>query len=150
MTVRIAEIEDADVEQVLDLWDSCGLTRPWNDARADLAAARTTETATVLVAREEAGAAADGGRGPAVGTVMAGYDGHRGWLYYVAVDPSRQGTGIGRSLVVAAEAWLVAQGAVKIQLMVRSTNEGVAGFYAALGYTDAGCAVLGRRVDQPS
>jgi len=153
MTVRIVEIEDADVERVLGLWDACGLTRPWNDPRADLVAARTTETSTVLVALDDVDGesdTADVARGAAVGSVMAGYDGHRGWLYYVAVDPSRQRTGIGRSLVVAAEAWLVAQGAVKIQLMVRTTNEDVAGFYAGLGYTDAGCSVLGRRVDQPS
>ena len=81
---------------------------------------------------------------------MVGFDGHRGWLYYLAVDPALQGRGIGRSLVVAAEAWLAAQGAGKVQLMVRTGNAAATGFYAALGYTDQECVVLGRRFEVTS
>ncbi len=67
-------------------------------------------------------------------TVMAGFDGHRGWLYYVAVEPHRLREGIGRALVGAAEVWLAERGAGKVQLMVRAGNEGAEHFYDALGY----------------
>lgn len=136
--VRVREIADDDVEQVVALWHACGLTRPWNDPHADIAAARATPVSTVLVAH-------DGG--DVVGSVMAGYEGHRGWLYYVAVDPSRQGTGLGRALVTAAEEWLRGAGAAKVMLMVRSTNEQVTAFYGRLGYAVEDVAVLSRWVD---
>lgn len=144
-SVVVDEIRDADVEAVVALWRACDLTRPWNDPHRDIADARSTPTATVLVLRP---ADADGAREPAVpvGSVMAGFDGHRGWIYYLAVDAGVRGVGHGRRLVVAAEAWLAAQGAPKVQLMVRTANAGVQGFYAALGYTDAECVVLGRRL----
>ncbi|MGO2041973.1 MAG: GNAT family N-acetyltransferase, partial [Cellulosimicrobium funkei] len=103
------EVEDADVEAVVALWRECGLTRPWNDPYRDLADARLGETSTVLVGRatrdlptvapdgapEAPGVAA----GELVATAMAGVDGHRGWLYYVAVDPRVQGRGAGRATV---------------------------------------------------
>jgi ribosomal protein S18 acetylase RimI-like enzyme len=79
-------------------------------------------------------------------TAMVGVDGHRGWMYYLAVDPRVQGTGLGREMVVAAEAWLAAAGARAVRLMVRSTNDAVLGFYARLGYVDQECTVLGRRL----
>lgn len=150
----VSEMADGDAPAVVALWHACGLTRPWNDPATDLANAVATATSTVLVARlpeSDSGKASETGAGdvsPGVaGTVMAGYDGHRGWLYYLAVDPGLQGRGIGRSLVVAAEAWLAAQGAGKVQLMVRASNTAVTGFYDALGYTDQECVVLGRRFE---
>ena len=87
--------------------------------------------------------------GELVATAMAGVDGHRGWLYYVAVDPRVQGRGKGRATVVAAEAWLAAQGARAVRLMVRSTNDAVRGFYERLGYADQECVVLGRPLGAP-
>ncbi|WP_275004616.1 GNAT family acetyltransferase [Promicromonospora iranensis] len=135
---EFVEITDADIEQVVELWKTCGLTRPWNDPYVDIADALAGEGSTVLAARA-------GGRVAA--TAMAGHDGHRGWLYYVAVAPELRGTGLGRSAVVAAEAWLVARGARKIQLMVRTANTEVLDFYGRLGYTDQECAVLGRWVE---
>jgi ribosomal protein S18 acetylase RimI-like enzyme len=78
---------------------------------------------------------------------MVGHDGHRGWIYYLAVAPSEQGTGLGRMLMDAAEAWLVDHGAVKVQLMVRQTNVAVTGFYDRLGYADADVRVLAKRLD---
>ncbi|GHH72368.1 GNAT family acetyltransferase [Promicromonospora soli] len=135
---EFVEVTDADVDQVVELWRACGLTRPWNDPHVDIAEARAGDTSTVLVARADGRVAA---------SAMAGHDGHRGWLYYVAVAPGLQSSGLGRAAVVAAEAWLVARGARKIQLMVRTTNTDVLGFYERLGYTDQECTVLGRWVD---
>ncbi|WPF81532.1 GNAT family N-acetyltransferase [Sanguibacter sp. 4.1] len=165
----ISPVTRDDERAVVALWEAAGLTRPWNDPAADLRSALETPTSTVLGARLHDGALPDGalldnalldgtlpdGAVPdsalpdstLVGTVMVGYDGHRGWVYYLAVDEAQRGTGLGRALMVAAEAWLVSQGAPKVQLMVRTTNTAVLGFYAALGYTDQSCVVLGRRTD---
>lgn len=101
--VEIGEVRDDEAAAVVGLWHACGLTRPWNDPRADLAQARAGATSTVLVAR----------RAGAGGTVMAGVDGHRGWVYYLGVDPAEQGRGLGSALLHAAESWLGASGARK-------------------------------------
>lgn len=150
----ISPVTRDDERAVVALWQAAGLTRPWNDPAADLRSALETPTSTVLGARLHGGALLDGTlpdsalpHSSLVGTVMVGYDGHRGWVYYLAVDEAQRGTGLGRALMVAAEAWLVSQGAPKVQLMVRTTNTAVLGFYAALGYTDQSCVVLGRRTD---
>jgi ribosomal protein S18 acetylase RimI-like enzyme len=131
-------IEDADVAAVTVLWQRAGLTRPWNDPDADIAFARATPTADVLVLADE---------GQLVGAVMVGHDGHRGTVYYLGVDPGRQGRGHGRTLMDAAEAWLRDRGVWKLNLLVRETNEAVLGFYAALGYGDQACRVMGKRLD---
>ncbi len=69
-------------------------------------------------------------------TVMVGEDGHRGWVYYVAADPARQGTGLGRAVMEAAETWLAARGVWKVQLLIREDNVAVKRFYEHLGYRD--------------
>jgi len=78
---------------------------------------------------------------------MVGHDGHRGALYYLAVDPARQGQGFGRQIMAGVEGWLRTRGVPKLNLLVRKENEAVLGFYAALGYTDQNCISLGRRLD---
>ena len=132
------DIADGDVEAVVALWRTCGLTRPWNDPYKDISFARQSESATVLVLGRE---------GRSVATVMAGHDGHRGMLYYVAVDPSCQGQGIGKSAVRAAEAWLASRGVWKTNLLVRPENAAVKGFYEALGYTVNPVLCMARKLD---
>lgn len=78
---------------------------------------------------------------------MVGFDGHRGWVYYLAVAPEKRGFGIGRMLMLEAEQWLKAIGCPKIQLMVRGDNNVARGFYAALGYDLQDVVTLGRRLD---
>jgi ribosomal protein S18 acetylase RimI-like enzyme len=124
----------ADAGAVVALWQACGLTRPWNDPAADFALAAEGVASTVLVARDER----------ISGSVMVGFDGHRGWVYYLAVAPDRRGEGLGRALVAAAEAWLRDQGCPKIQLMVRDDNRAALDFYRALGMERQAVAVLGR------
>jgi ribosomal protein S18 acetylase RimI-like enzyme len=123
--LKIAPINDADVEPVVALWQRCGLTRPWNDPHADIGLARRRDNSTVLVGR-------DGGA--IVATVMVGHDGHRGWVYYVAVDPDRQKRGYGRLIMTAAEDWLRAAGIAKLQLLVRRENAQANAFYGSLGF----------------
>ena len=130
-------MSDGDVESVIALWETVGLTRPWNDPRRDIERARETYPDLVLVAVDQQ---------HVVGSVIAGYDGHRGWIYYLASAPDRRGQGIGRALVAEAEARLVLLGCPKVQLMVRSSNEGVLDFYDALGYERSDVVVAGKRL----
>jgi ribosomal protein S18 acetylase RimI-like enzyme len=125
-TIAIAPLEMGDAEAVVALWERCGLTRPWNDPRADIALALRGANSTVLAARQS---------DAIVATVMVGHDGHRGWLYYVGVDPRQQRGGIGRMLMSAAEDWLRLRGIQKAELLIRNDNDKVQRFYEAVGYT---------------
>jgi ribosomal protein S18 acetylase RimI-like enzyme len=136
--LSIAPIEDADVADVIALWQACGLTRPWNDPQADVALARRRPNSTVLIGRD-----ADA----IVATAMVGYDGHRGWVYYVAVDPDRRAQGLGRTIMNAAEDWLRQAGIAKLQLLVRRSNAKAGAFYQSLGYTEAETIVFARWLD---
>jgi ribosomal protein S18 acetylase RimI-like enzyme len=124
-TLSISPITDADVEPVIALWQRCGLTRPWNDPASDIAFARRGANAMILIGRHENKIAT---------TAMVGHDGHRGWVYYVAVDPDTQGKNLGRTIMAAAEDWLREQSVAKVMLMVRPDNTGVKTFYDKLGY----------------
>jgi ribosomal protein S18 acetylase RimI-like enzyme len=123
--LTITSIEDADIPEVVALWQRCGSTRPWNDPEGDIARARKGDNATVLLGRDD---------GTLVASVMAGHDGHRGWVYYVTVDPDHRFKGYGRAIMAAAEDWLRARGMEKMQLMVRTDNAQVHAFYQSLGY----------------
>lgn len=139
MEIRAATAADRDA--VIGLWEACELTRPWNDPVADFDRAVSGPASTVLVGLP-------GVRAAPVATAMVGHDGHRGWVYYVAVRPDRQGEGLGAAMMHAAEGWLRARGIAKVQLMVRESNDRVLGFYAALGYEPQEVRVLGRWLDR--
>jgi ribosomal protein S18 acetylase RimI-like enzyme len=137
-SLAVADAADNDVEAIVALWTRCGLTRPWNDPRADIALARRGPNAAVLIGRDDDGIAA---------AVMVGHDGHRGWFYYLAVDPEKQGRGHGRAITAAAERWLAARGIEKVMLMVREDNAAVHAFYRALGYFDQPRTVFAKWLD---
>ena len=138
LALAIAPIEDADVAAVIALWQRCDLTRPWNDPAADIAMARRGTNATVLVGR-------DGG--DIVASVLVGHDGHRGWVYYVSVDPNRRGKGYGRAIMNAAEDWLRGLGIEKLQLMVRADNARVQAFYETLDYQEQARVIYAKWLD---
>ena len=121
----ITDLADSEIEAAVALWEACGLTRPWNDPHADARLALAGATSTILAMR-------DGGR--LVATTMVGADGHRGWVYYLAVDPERRGRRLGKAMMRAAESWVRARGLPKLQLMVRADNAAAIGFYEAIGY----------------
>jgi ribosomal protein S18 acetylase RimI-like enzyme len=125
LSLSIAPIEDGDVDAVVSLWQRCGLTRPWNEPAADIALARKDSNATILIGRDGE---------TIVATALVGHDGHRGWVYYVAVDPARQKKGFGRVIMAAAEDWLRRTGIEKVQLLVRPENTAVRAFYESIGY----------------
>jgi ribosomal protein S18 acetylase RimI-like enzyme len=136
--LEIGPLDAPEIEAVVALWERCGLTRPWNDPRADIALALRGPNSTILVGRE-------GSR--VVASVMVGHDGHRGWLYYVAVDPQAQRRGYGRAIMSAAEDWLRLRGILKAELLVREENSAVQRFYESLGYTVEPRIVMTRWLD---
>ena len=125
--LTISAIEDSDVADVIALWRRAGLVREWNDPTGDIALARRDGNATVLLGRAN---------GIPAASVLVGHDGHRGWVYYVSVDPDYRDKGYGRAIMQAAEDWLRARGIQKLQLMVRGDNAQVHAFYESLGYYD--------------
>ena len=142
---RYSEPPDAgqdDRAAVISLWQACALTRPWNDPDRDIDRKLALQDDLFLVGVED---------GEIIATAMVGYDGHRGWVNYLAVAPSRQGRGHGRALMEAAEQRLVALGCPKLNLQVRGGNEPVLAFYTALGYAVDDAVSLGKRliVDGP-
>lgn len=144
MNWRIRAFQQRDTEGVVSLWEEAGLTRSWNDPRLDIERKMSVQPELFLVAGIPAQASTEAER--IVGTVMAGYDGHRGWLYYLASADDHRGEGIGRSLVAEAERLLHAMGCPKVQLMVRSGNEDVLGFYDRLGYERFTVSNTGKRL----
>jgi ribosomal protein S18 acetylase RimI-like enzyme len=136
--LAITAIEDADVTAVVALWERCGLTRPWNDPAADIALARRGPNSTILVGREDE---------KIVASAMVGHEGHRGWVYYVAVDLDRRGQGLGRSIMNAAEDWLRQAGIAKLQLLVRQDNAKASAFYETIGYDEAPVTVFAKWLD---
>jgi ribosomal protein S18 acetylase RimI-like enzyme len=137
MTIRAFQLSDEDA--VVDLWTRCGLTRPQNDPRKDIRRKLAVDPHLFLVA-EDAGAI--------IGTVMAGYEGHRGWINYLAVSPDCRRGGAGRQLMIAAERLLIETGCPKINLQVRSSNAEVIAFYRAIGFAVDDVVSLGKRLVQ--
>lgn len=142
ITVRLFDLTDADA--VIALWAEAGLTRPWNDPRADIARKLAEQPELFFVATRL--------DGELVGTLMAGYDGHRGWFNYLATSTAARGTGAGRALVEHAEAALLERGCPKINLQIRAGNDAVVGFYRHLGYAVDETIDMGKRliVDGPA
>lgn len=133
----IRPFAEADTEAVVALWRECGLTRPWNDPYKDIARKLQVQRELFLVGEAE---------GAIVSSIMAGYEGHRGWIYYLAVAPSHQRRGFARELMERVEAMLLARGCPKISLLVRSTNTAVLEFYARIGYAQDAAVPLGKRL----
>jgi ribosomal protein S18 acetylase RimI-like enzyme len=126
------------IDDAVALWQEAGLTRPWNDSREDLRRAVGGPGSTILALVEGE---------TLLATAMVGHDGHRGWVYYLAVAPAVQHQGHGRAMMDACEAWLAERGVPKLNLMLRGENTAALGFYAALGYSNDDVIVFSRRLD---
>jgi ribosomal protein S18 acetylase RimI-like enzyme len=134
--MRISDLPAGHRDDAVALWHATGLTRPWNDPYADLTRALAGPTSTVLAAQDADGCL--------LGTAMVGHDGHRGWVYYLAVQPELRRSGLGSRLMHASERWLWERGVPKVNLMVRTANAAVVAFYESLGYADGEVVVLGK------
>lgn len=135
--MKIRVYESADEETVVALWQQCGLTRPWNDPRADIARKLAEQPELFLVGTVGA---------ELVASVMVGFDGHRGWAYYLAVSPGHRLHSYGRSLMTEVERLLLERACPKINLLVRSSNTEVIEFYRKLGYLQDEVVSLGKRL----
>lgn len=135
MLIRAFQTPDTDA--VIALWEACKLVRPWNDPRGDIHIKMTTQPELFLVGETD---------GAIVATAMVGFDGHRGWIHYLAVSPSLQRQGLGKQLMAEVESLLVARGCNKLSLQVRSENEKVLGFYRGLGYGEDQVISMGKRL----
>lgn len=135
----IRSFRPTDEDAVVALWQRCGLIRPSNDPRKDIRRKLNVRPDLFLVGLV-------GER--IVTTVMAGYEGHRGWINYLAVDPPAQRRGIGRQILGEAERALAQAGCPKINLQVRSTNEGAIEFYRRVGYQVDDVVSMGKRLEE--
>lgn len=137
--LHVREAVDSDVDDIIALWHAAGVSRPWNKPHVDIAFARRDNHSTILVGLI-------GTR--LVATAMIGEDGHRGWVYYVATEPTLRGNGFGRQIMSGAEDWLAARGVWKVQLLVREDNAQAVAFYDHLGYKDTRTTCLQKVLDE--
>ncbi len=153
MTTIFRPFRSDDTEAVVALWEACGLVRPWNDPRRDIARKVAEQPELFLVAvedsarrgrrrRDRRGPLGAGTRGRRHGRLRR----HRGWVNYLAVRPDQQGTGLGRAFMAEFERLLTDRGCPKINVQVREGNEQVLGFYASLGYAPDRAVSLGKRL----
>lgn len=136
-TTILRPYEADDLEAVKALWLACDLTRPWNDPDKDIQRKLAVDPHWFIVGvnNEEI-----------VASIMIGYEGHRGWVNYLAVKPALQGSGLGRQLMQRAEQELLQVGCPKLNLQVRETNQQVLDFYNAIGYKVDAAVSLGKRL----
>ena len=135
--MEIRAFRQDDFEEVITLWERCDLLRPWNDPEMDIERKLNHDADLFLVA--VAG-------GEIVGTLMGGYDGHRGSAYYLGIHPDYQGRGFANALINRLEKKLIARGCPKINVMVREENDSVIGFYEKLDYETQDSQLLGKRL----
>lgn len=135
LTVRA--YTEGDRSAVVELWERCGLTRPWNDPDRDIDRKVAVDADGFLVGVVD---------GTIIATVMAGYDGHRGWINYLGVDPQLRGGGHGAAIMRAAEHLLAARGCPKVNLQIRSSNREAARFYESIGYVSDDVVSMSRRL----
>ncbi len=133
--MNVRPYEPHDESALIALWQSCGLTRPWNPPERDIAEKLEVQPELFLVMTDE---------NKLIGSLMGAYDGHRGVVNYLAIAPDYQGQGLGRLLMQEIETRLKAMNCPKINLMIRTDNTNVQNFYAELGYEPQDCVVYGK------
>jgi len=135
MEIRI--FKESDRKDVIELWDACDLTRPWNDPNKDIDRKVQCQPALFLIGTVNS---------LVISSAMAGYDGHRGSVFYLAVHPEHQGLGYGQQLIAHIESLLTELGCPKLNVVVRSTNDSVLSFYDRLFYSTDDVVSLGKRL----
>lgn len=135
--MQIRTFKQSDTEDVVKLWTTCGLTRPWNNPYLDIQRKLEVDPQWFVVGEVD---------GKTMASAMFGYEGHRGWVNYLAVSPEYQRRGYAKQLMQYGENLLLAVGCPKLNLQVRDTNKEALGFYAALGYKIDASVSLGKRL----
>jgi ribosomal protein S18 acetylase RimI-like enzyme len=137
--MEIREFIESDEDEVVGLWQECGLVVPWNNPRRDIRRKLSVQRDLFLVGCRD---------GRVIATAMAGYEGHRGWVNYLAVSPGCRGQGLGRKMMDAAEARLRALGCPKVNLQVRSGNSDAIEFYERIGFKQDDVVSFGKRLER--
>jgi ribosomal protein S18 acetylase RimI-like enzyme len=135
--MQIRAFQPEDEAAVVALWQECELTRPWNDPHKDIARKLTVQPELFVVGIEG---------GELIASAMFGFEGHRGWVNYLAVSPAHQRRGHARTLMRWGEQALQARGCPKINLQIRSSNAAVIAFYKTMGYAADDVVSLGKRL----
>ncbi|KQZ97922.1 MAG: GNAT family acetyltransferase [Achromobacter sp.] len=135
--LAIRPFHPSDETALIALWQACGLTRPWNDPRKDIARKMTVQSDLFLVGVLD---------GEIVATLMGGYDGHRGWINYLAVSPVHRRHRFATALMRAVERKLLEMGCPKINLLIRSDNIAVKRFYDSMGFQEDAVVSMGKRL----
>ena len=134
---KVRDFCESDRSAVIELWRTCDLVRPWNDPNLDIDRNLAAQGARFFVAAIDS---------EVVGSVMAGYDGHRGWINYLAVDRNHRGDGLGTRLMDQAVGYFGEIGCPKINLQIRSGNAEAIAFYERLGFTVDDVVSMGKRL----
>ncbi len=137
--MKIRAFRAADEAELIDLWNRCDLLRPWNDPSKDIQRKSRQQGEMFLVGIRDR---------KIVASVMAGYDGHRGWVNYLAVAPEHRHEGLGRDIMAAAEQLLIKAGCPKINLQIRGSNKEAIAFYRRIGYLQDDVLSFGKRLEQ--
>ena len=127
-----------DEESLVSLWQVCELTVPWNNPHKDIARKLQVQPELFLVGILDSSL---------IATVMGGYEGHRGWINYLAVHPDFQGKGYGQEIMNSVETGLREMGCPKINLQIRTGNNKIASFYQKLGFTNDQVVSMGKRME---
>jgi len=135
--MQVRPFLDSDEAAVIALWEAAGLTRSWNDPRKDIERKRSVQREWFLVGTEDDAVMA---------SIMIGYDGHRGWINYLAVDAAHRHQGHARALMREAERLLQIAGCPKINLQIRTSNAAGIEFYKHIGYVQDDAVSFGRRL----
>lgn len=135
--LHIRTYQDGDKEDVVELWHDCNLVVPWNDPGLDIDRKLKVNPDLFLIGSIE---------GKTIATIMGGYEGHRGWINYLAVSPGVRKKGIGRQMVAEVEARLRELGCPKINIQIRSSNKDVIEFYGRIGFVEDNVISMGKRL----
>ncbi|MEM1113448.1 MAG: GNAT family acetyltransferase [Pseudomonadota bacterium] len=135
--MKIRLFEESDRASVIALWEACGLTRPWNDPGKDIDRKMSFQPELFFLGELES---------EVIASAMAGYDGHRGSVFYLAVSPGHQSQGYGHILMQHIERRLISMGCPKLNIVVRSSNLDALGFYSSLSYEPDDVTSLGKRL----
>ncbi|MCP4352169.1 MAG: GNAT family acetyltransferase [Desulfobacterales bacterium] len=136
--MNIREYQSSDLEMVVELWKICGLIVPWNDPVKDIERKLKVDPDLFLVGELD---------GDIVASVMGGYEGHRGWINYLAVHPEYQRKGLASQIMQATEQRIKSEGCPKINLQVRESNLEVIKFYESIGYGNDNVIGMGKRLE---
>ena len=135
--LTIRPYSETDLNSIVSLWEICELSRPWNDPIKDIERKLTVQRELFLILEKN---------GEILGSVMGGYDGHRGSVNYLGIHPDHKNEGLGKLLMNRIEEELIKMGCPKINLMVRNSNLDVHEFYRVIGYEELEVVVFGKRL----